>query len=45
MYNRLKRLYDEGRIDSAALQNAVDRGWITSEEKNEIENGNSGNAS
>ena len=40
MYNRLKRLYDEGRIDSAALQNAVDRGWITTEEYMEITGGN-----
>ena len=42
MYNRLKRLYEEGRIDSNCLQNAVNKGWITPEEKDEIENGNSG---
>jgi len=44
LYNRLKRLYEEGRIDSNGLQNAVDKGWITPEEKNEIENGNSSSA-
>ena len=44
LYNRLKRLYEEGRIDSNGLQNAVNRGWITPEEKNEIENGNSSSA-
>lgn len=42
MYNRLKRLYEEGRIDSNGLQVAVNKGWITPEEKDEIENGNSG---
>lgn len=41
MYNRLKRLYEEGRIDSNGLQVAVNKGWITPEEKDEIENGNS----
>lgn len=44
MYSRLKRLYEEGRIDSNGLQNAVNRGWIMIEEKNEIENGNSSSA-
>ena len=44
MYSRLKRLYEEGRIDSNGLQNAVNKKWITPEEKNEIENGNSGSA-
>lgn len=41
MYNRLKRLYEEGRIDSNGLQNAVNKGWITPKEKDEIENRNS----
>lgn len=41
LYNRLKRLYEEGRIDSNGLQNAVNKGWITPKEKDEIENGNS----
>lgn len=38
MYDRLKRLYETGRIDSAGLQNAVDKGWITEAQKEEIEN-------
>lgn len=42
LYNRLKRLYEKGRIDSNGLQVAVNKGWITPEEKDEIENGNSG---
>lgn len=38
MYDRLKRLYETGRIDSAGLQAAVDKGWITKAQKEEIEN-------
>lgn len=44
MYNGLKRLYEEGRIDSNGLQVAVNKGWITPEEKDEIENGNGSGA-
>lgn len=33
MFERLKRLYNEGRIDEAGLENAVKKGWITEEEK------------
>ena len=36
MYERLKRLYQEGRLDEQGLENAVARGWITEEEKQEI---------
>ena len=36
MYERLKRLYNEGRASEAMLQNAVKRGWITDEEMQEI---------
>ena len=36
MYNRLKRLYDEGRITQEKLRKAVDLGWITAEEYMEI---------
>nr|WP_325300270.1 XkdX family protein [uncultured Dysosmobacter sp.] len=36
MFNRLKRLYCEGRLTDDALQTAVERGWITDEEKQEI---------
>ena len=32
MYERLKRLYQEGRASEAMLKNAVKRGWITDEE-------------
>ena len=36
MYERLKRLYDDGRITQTQLRNAVDKGWITAEEYAEI---------
>lgn len=36
MYERLKRLYDEGRITQTQLRNAIDKGWITAEEYAEI---------
>ncbi len=36
MYERLKRLYQEGRASEAMLKNAVKRGWITDEEMQEI---------
>lgn len=36
MYDRLKRLYKEGRASEAMLKNAVKRGWITDEEMQEI---------
>ena len=36
MYNRLKRLYDEGKITEAGLREAVTYGWITEEEYAEI---------
>ena len=39
MYNRLKRLYDSGRITQAQLRKAVDNGWITAEEYVEIVGG------
>ena len=32
MFNRLKRLYEQGKITEAGLQNAVTKGWITQEE-------------
>lgn len=43
MYNRLKRLYDEGRITQAEVRKAVDLGWITAEEYMEIIGGKDGN--
>ncbi len=36
MFERLKRLYDTGRIDIEELDNAVDIGWITEEERDMI---------
>lgn len=36
MYSRLKRLYDKGLLTKEALYNAVNKGWITEEEYNEI---------
>lgn len=32
MFERIKRLYEEGRIDAAGVWRAVDKGWITREE-------------
>ena len=32
MFDRLKRLYDEGRITQTELKRAVSFGWITEEE-------------
>ncbi len=36
MYESVRRLYLEGRISEAGLNNAVTRGWITPEEKTTI---------
>ena len=36
MYERLKRLYNEGYASEAMLRNAVKRGWITDEQMQEI---------
>ncbi len=38
MYNRLKRLYEQGRITQEQLRKAVDYGWITAEEYETIIN-------
>lgn len=32
MYDRLLRLYTEGRLSDTGLDNAVSKGWITEEE-------------
>lgn len=37
MFETLKRLYGEGRIDNAELTRAVALGWIAEEQKGEIE--------
>lgn len=36
MYNTLKRMYLQGKIDADGLEKAVLKGWITEEQKNEI---------
>lgn len=36
MYERLKKLYLQGRLTEAALKKAVTRGWIAEEELQEI---------
>ena len=36
MYERLKRLYQEGDLTEKGLDRAVKFGWITNEQKEEI---------
>lgn len=36
MFNRIKRLYDQGKLDKNGVKNAVLRGWITEEQYKEI---------
>ena len=36
MFERLKRLYNEGKLDEAAIRNAVEKGWLTEEQANKI---------
>lgn len=36
MYERLKRLYADGRLKAAGLAAAVSRGWISDSERLEI---------
>ena len=38
MFERLKRLYAEGKIGEANIKNAVTLGWITQEQADEILN-------
>lgn len=33
LFNRLKKLYMEGRLTATGLENAVAKGWITREQK------------
>ena len=40
MFERLKRLYEQGKIGKDALKKAVEYGWITEEQMNEIIGGN-----
>lgn len=43
MFERLKRLYNEGKIDETGINNAVNKGWITQEQAQEILNPQQGN--
>ena len=36
MHVTVRRLYLTGKIDESGLDNAIKRGWITSEEKKKI---------
>ena len=36
MFEYLKSLYQKGKISEVGLDNAVSKGWITEEEKQEI---------
>lgn len=36
MFDRIKRLYDEGKLNIDGVRNAVKRGWITAEQFKEI---------
>lgn len=36
MYYTLLRLFKEGRLSVSGLENAVTKGWITEEQKEEI---------
>ena len=36
MFETLKRLYEQGRLDSVGLENAVGKGWITALQMEEI---------
>lgn len=38
MFETLKRLYLEGKLTVDGLENAVAKGWITEEQKQEITN-------
>ena len=38
MFERLKRLYTDGKITQEGINNAVAKGWITQEQANEIIN-------
>ena len=36
MFERLKKLFIEGKLTKAAIQNAVTKGWLTEEQAKEI---------
>lgn len=39
MYERIKKLYLEGKLNDEGLDNALKRGWITQEQYDEIKQG------
>lgn len=39
MYERLRHLYETGRLDDAGLESAVARGWITEAEADLLRTG------
>jgi hypothetical protein len=43
MYERLKRLYQEQRLNEDGLNAAVLKGWITEAQAEEIKNGDAAN--
>lgn len=36
MFETIKRLYDSGKITTAGVINAIQKGWITNEEAQKI---------
>jgi len=36
LFETLKRLYKEGKLTEEGLNNAISKGWITEEQKQEI---------
>ncbi|WP_141434377.1 XkdX family protein [Bacillus sp. 03113] len=36
MFETLKRLYEDERLNKVGLQNAINKGWITTEQYTEI---------
>ena len=42
MYERIKKLYLEGKLNDEGLDNALKRGWITQEQYDEIKGVNYG---
>lgn len=36
MYNTLKKMYNEGKLDVSGLEKAVEKGWITQDQLDQI---------
>ena len=45
MFDRLKYLYDNGKLSAVGLYNAVSKGWMTAAQYNEIVNTSGDNLS